>query len=124
MALNPEEKSRLLGAIFNEQAIRGFEFALKRGGDSIDSSFSEGQAECRLCRHSGRYAVDNTSGAFTKWQLPFRRCYKPVARRLGHLRKQFLKGGQSYSIITIVPASAMLGTMFDGIADGSAWRRF
>jgi len=124
VALNPEEKSRLLGAIFNEQAIRGFEFALKRGGDSIDSAFQKVKQNSGFADEVANVLLDNTSGAFTKIGNSFSAVATNLWQAFGPPAKGILEGWAIIFNSTIVPASAMLGTMFDGLADGSAWRRF
>ena len=124
VALNPEEKSRLLGAIFNEQAIRGFEFALKRGGDSIDSAFQKVKQNAGFADTVADTLLDNTSGAFTKIGNSLSAVATNLWQAFGPPSKAILEGWAIIFNNTIVPASAMLGTMFDGIADGSAWRRF
>lgn len=121
--LNPEEKSRQLSAIFNEQAIRGFEFALKRGGDEIDKQFAKVKQNAGFAESVSGTLLNNTSGAFTKVGNSLSAIATNLWQAFGPPSKAILEGWAIIFNNTLVPVTAGFSETLNELADGSAWKR-
>ena len=62
--MNPAEKERRLGAMFNENAIKGWRFALNRGGDALQDIMTQVADNEGFGLKQAENMVDNLSGSF------------------------------------------------------------
>jgi TP901 family phage tail tape measure protein len=122
--MNPEEKESQLGAMFNTQAIRGFRFAMNRGGEALQDvldkvadrkGFGLGQANKMIDNVAGSFEMlkSAVSGlmidAFQLIQGPFQTSLTRMA--------DFLSGPASKAFGEwLVPGIQMMATAFAPIA--------
>ena len=62
--MNPAEKERRLGAMFNENAIKGWRFALNRGGDALQDIMTQVADNEGFGLKQSENMVDNLAGSF------------------------------------------------------------
>lgn len=123
VSLNPEEKSRLMGAIFNEQAIRGFEFALRRGSGAIDEIFEKVKLNEGFSDAVAETLIDNTSGAFTRLGSSMSAASINAWKIVDLPIRAVIEGWAMIINDTLVPAFDFLNKGLEATFSVAGWRR-